>query len=558
MQLRRLLICVVACLSLFTKAWAVQYAYQITFTNKLGSSGAITPPLNYLSQRAIDRRQAFSIAIDSTDWPVSSAYLDSVLTLTGGKLHETSRWLNFCVILVNDPNQVTPLQGKSYISSVKQVGYYTTQLHRQVNTGNQPAYKAHYLELLNKTTGTAAYYGNTFPQTIMVHGDYLHDLNFKGYGKLISVIDAGFDGADTHPGFDSLRENNRILDHFNFTLDTDYVYSYDSHGTSTLSTMAGNVPGTFVGSAPMASYALYVSEDDNTEQPIELLNMVAAAERADSLGTDVISVSLGYDIFDNPNYNFNFATDFDGKTTPAAIAANMATAKGILFVASAGNEGGSPWMQILTPGDADSALTVGSVDATGTPATSSGYGPNAAGQIKPDVCDLGEGAAVFTSNGYGYDNGTSFSTPEIAGWVACLWQADPTATPGQIHAAINRSANYYSNPTNHIGYGIPNFENATHLLNINDTPFTQSAGWVAVAPNPVASSLNLLVSLEKDENVNFRVIDISGRTVLTASHYFYWGYNPAYSINVSSLPKGMYFVKAVSATRQAVVKVEKL
>jgi hypothetical protein len=37
--------------------------------------------------------------------------------------------------------------------------------------------------------------------------------------------------------------------------------------------------------------------------PVEEQNWVAAAEFADSAGTDMISTSLGYNIFDDPVYN---------------------------------------------------------------------------------------------------------------------------------------------------------------------------------------------------------------------------------------------------------------
>ena len=95
------------------------------------------------------------------------------------------------------------------------------------------------------------------------------------------------------------------------------------------------------------------------DMPFEMDNMLAATERADSIGADVISSSLGYNTFVSPFTSLVYA-DIDGKSTIAARAANMATQKGILFVTSAGNEGGGGWNYVLTPGDADSAATVGS------------------------------------------------------------------------------------------------------------------------------------------------------------------------------------------------------
>jgi serine protease AprX len=393
----------------------------------------------------------------------------------------------------------------------------------------------------------------------MVNGNYLHDKGFSGTGKLIAVLDAGFLGTDTHPGFDSLRLSSGILDVHNFTLASSDIFStVDTHGTSVLSTIAGNVPGTFVGSAPHASYALYITEDNNSEQPIELINMLCGAERADSLGADIIITSLGYNIFDAPFLPLNFSTDLDGKTTTAAKGANIATQKGILFVATAGNEGGDSWNRILTPGDADSALTIGSVEVTGINAPTSGYGPNAAGQIKPDVCALGQPANVFTQTGYGAADGTSFSTPQIAGWAACLWEAIPAATPYQLRQAINKCASSYNTPGPQIGYGIPNFECTFQSLNVKDTPPPfSSANWVIAMPNPFTDVPVIAVSPNTSGNVDFRLSDISGKIITSFQLFLKTGYNTPISVPVAGLPAGVYILKAVSATQQQVLRLVK-
>jgi len=527
---------------------ATQYAYQVNFTDKNGTLG-FSDSLSFLSIRAMARRDAHGIVLDSTDLPVTHAYVDSVLALTHGKLHEVSKWLNMCVILIGDSTQIHALDGIAFVGSVRLVGYYATALHRDA----RPMHRA---GAANKTTSGSTDYGDTWPQTLMVDGNVLHDAGYKGQGMIIAVLDAGYLGADTHEGFDSLRNDGRIVDVHNFTLDTSYVYSYDDHGTSVLSTMAGYVPGTFIGSAPLASYALYVTEDDNSEQPIELLNLLCGAERADSLGADVITCSLGYDTFNNPADDFNFATDFTGVYTPAAKAANMATKKGMLFVASAGNEGGGSWNNILTPGDADSALTIGSVTNTGVNATTSGYGPNAAGRVKPDVCGLGQYAYTFTSgDGYALQDGTSFSTPQIAGWAACLWQSYPSALPARVRAAIIQCADHYTDPGPQIGYGIPNFGCSS-----TDIMWLAVAGPVAngadiVVVNPAANELNIMVTMPEAETVQFELSDVSGKVLARFSASFASGANPAYTQNVATLPAGMYLLRAAWSGGTIVKKV---
>lgn len=536
-----LLICILFCLS--QGATGTQYAYQVNFTDKHGTL-SFSDSLSFLSERSLERRHKFGIALDSTDLPVTRAYVDSVLHATGGKLHEVSKWLNLCVILLDDSTHIHALDGVAFVSSVRYVGYYSGTLHKPSATGQAA-----------KTTWSSTFYGSTWAQTTVVSGNYLHDLGYMGSGMLIAVVDGGFTATDTHRGFDSMRAAGRLIDVHNFSYDTSFVFAYDNHGTEVLSTMAGYVPDTFVGAAPLAAYALYVTEAAG-ERPIELLNLLCGTERADSVGADILSCSLGYNTFDDHQFDLVFATDLDGKTTPAAKAANMATKKGMLFVSSAGNEGTNPdWnFKILTPGDADSALTIGNVDVGGTSAPLSGYGPNAAGQIKPDVCGMGESAAVFSSTGYSSASGTSLSTPEIAGFAACLWQAAPHATPAMIKQTIRQCASHYATPTNQQGYGVANFQCAATALNIKDNPLPANNGLVKIAPNPTHNQLTLELNLPGSATVDFRITDAAGRTVASFAQYFAQGQNPSFSYNIAALPAGMYILRAAAPSGQQVTR----
>ena len=543
---------------------AQQYAFQITFTDKNNTPYSLSSPLTYLSPRAIARRSTQGISIDSTDLPVNPAYIDSVIDLTGGLTYVTSRWLNMCVILlpITDSAQILTLAGKSFISNVKQVGRYCTDLYgRKSNTTGTTITPAQQ----RTTSGDAAYYNNTWPQTQLVNGNYLHDNGYNGEGKLIAVLDAGFAETNTHPWFDSLWASGRVVDTFDFTYHNNDVFNYDNHGTEVLSTMAGYVPGTFVGTAPKAMYALYITENDVDDQPVELDNMIAAAERADSIGADVITESLGYDLFQSScnlqTYPENFDS-LDGKTTVAAKAANIATKKGILFVATCGNDGGGiPGFgnHVMTPGDADSALTIGAVDVNGIVADFSGYGPNAAGQVKPDVCAMGVATIIFNGGSAPFftaGNGTSFSTPQVAGWAACLWEANPSFTPAQIRRTIIQCASTYSTPTSQLGYGIANFECA--LLSVHDTPAPPSlSNWVIATPNPFSDQLTLSVSPNTAGDVSFKLTDMAGKEVFSVHYEMNKGQNAPLSIPVPELPTGIYIHTAVSSTQHQVLKLNK-
>ncbi len=535
-----------------------QFAFQVTFTDKNNTPYSQSTPSAYLSPRALARRSTQGIAIDSTDLPVNATYVDSVITLTGGVLHETSKWLNMCMVLVTDSAQILSLTGKPYISNITLVGYYATGLHhRSSNTAGTLSSAS------SRSTETCdlSYYGNTCPQTVLVNGNYLHDKGYNGEGKLIAVFDAGFIDVFTNPGFDSLLAAGRIVDTFDFVWNNANVFQQDSHGAMVLSEMAGYWPGTFVGSAPKASYALYLTEYNPDDQPLELDNMLCAAERADSIGADVITESLGYDIFNYPPGSGQVFSQLDGATTIAAKAANIATSKGMLFVATAGNDGSSVpgWgTHILTPGDADSALTIGSTDNAGTVSPFSGYGPNAAGVMKPDVSAMGSAAVVLNSGSYTSADGTSFSTPQVAGWATCLWEGTPAATPAQIRNAIIKCASQYTTPGNQIGFGVPNFECTAQLLNVRDTPTPFAPGkWVIATPNPFTDELTLSVSPNASGNIDFRLMDMAGRQVFSEQYYLLKGYNSPFAIPVPELPAGVYMLKANSGTQQQVLKVVK-
>ncbi len=483
-----------------------QFAFRIGFTNKNGSP-TVSNPLSFLSQRALDRRTKFSISLEETDRPVSPLHLDSVLTLTQGKLHVTSRWLNECVVLLNDSSKILQLQGKSFISNIQYIAYYINGLH--LVTSNDGTISENSFQ--QKTTADPGYYNNTWGQTNLVLGECLHDLGFKGKGKIIAVLDDGFNYVNSAVGFDSLMAKGNVVDKRNFVLAHDNVYGYGTHGTTVLSTIVGNMPNNYIGAAIDAQIALYITEDNTSEKAIEMDNFLAGLERADSLGADIISSSLGYNYFDAPFPSLSYA-DIDGKTTIAAKAVNMATQKGILCIISAGNEGGNSWNNILTPGDADSALTIGSVDNSKTVAANSGYGPNSSGVLKPDVCVQGFPAQVLANGPNPYSsNGTSVSTPQVAGYAACMMQAQPLKTPNQVKDAIRKSSHLYNNPDNHAGYGVPNFCNALTILDVEEVNLQNN---IEVAPNPCNGAFTISFENHGNKTVEIILHSVDGNEIV--------------------------------------------
>jgi serine protease AprX len=217
------------------------------------------------------------------------------------------------------------------------------------------------------------------------------------------------------------------------------------------------------GMAPGAEYVLIQSENGSSEYIVEEYAWIAAAEYADYIGADIINSSLGYSEFDWPEQNHS-VSDMDGNTTIISQGAGMAFNKGILVVTSAGNEGSSSWQYVTAPADQPLAMTVGSVDSSGI---LSGFSSTGLPEhhFKPNVVACGEMAAFVFNSTISQGNGTSFSSPVIAGAAAVLFQAFPTRTNQEIFDAIIQSSSSYPSGDNYTGYGIPNFFQAYAILN---------------------------------------------------------------------------------------------
>jgi hypothetical protein len=276
------------------------------------------------------------------------------------------------------------------------------------------------------------------------------------------------------------------------------------HGTNCLSTIAANMPGTFVGTAPKTSFYLYRTEDAATEYPVEEQNWAAAAERADSLGVDICSVSLGYFTFDNAQFNYTYA-NMNGNTSMIAQAADIAAKKGMLVVVANGNEGTSSWHYLITPADGDSVLAVGAVSTNGVVGSFSSYGPSSDGQVKPGVAAVGVGAIVAsTSNGQPVSgNGTSFACPNMAGLATCLWQAFPEVNNMNIITTLQQSASKAANPDDRVGYGIPDMKKAFVLLQkqlftkqVTQTSCKASLQWSAKTDSVISITLERKLSTQ--------------------------------------------------------------
>jgi len=301
--------------------------------------------------------------------------------------------------------------------------------------------------------------------------------------------------VNINPAFDSLRLQGRLLGIKDIINPNSNIYAEDSHGAMVLSTMTGNLPGQFLGTAPDASYWLIRTEYAPTEYKVETDFWCSGIEFADSAGVDMATSSLGYSTFDDPSMNFTYAS-MNGKVSRASLAANLASKKGIVVLVAAGNEGNTGWHYISSPSDADGIVTVGAVNSAGTPSDFSSFGPSADGRVKPEVCATGTTSALINTAGTpSTGNGTSFATPIMAGMLACLLQKykaiDAMVDVPTLLNSVFKSGSLYSNPTSQMGYGIPDFLKAEQNLKIFDSIRMIEKDNFTIGYNPVFNTLNI-------------------------------------------------------------------
>jgi hypothetical protein len=517
--MKKILLLLVTILSF--SAYAQEDAW-VYFNDKPNAQTFLNNPLSMLSQRSLDRRAAQNIPLDIQDVPIHQPYIDQVTAAAGITVLAKSRWLN-CLHVRGTAASIYALAS---IPGVNHLDFANASLNVRLP---QPAVS----QPINKTMETlvAFNYGNSFNQIHMMNGDLLHQQNFTGSGKVIAVLDAGFPGVNTLAPFARLRNNNAILGGYDFVNKNANFYSGDSHGMMVLSTMGGYVDTQLVGTAPDAQYYLYITEDVNSENPVEESNWVEAAEMADYVGADVITSSLGYFGFDNTNYGHTYA-DMTGNKAFGSRGANIAFEKGMVVIASAGNEGATTEPHVGVPAEANNVLAIGAVRSNQNIASFSSIGPSFDGRIKPDLMAQGQASVLSTTSGtVGTANGTSFSGPILAGMIATFWSAVPSLTNQEVVDYVKHSADRFASPNNQYGYGIPDFSAA---LNSALAVASATKNDFTVYPNPASTSISIQLPPTTEEAV-VSIYTSLGQLVQQAAVNV-----SSTAVSIEQLPTGIY------------------
>jgi subtilisin family serine protease len=338
----------------------------------------------------------------------------------------------------------------------------------------------------------------------------------------IAIIDSGVD--PTHPDL-----SDKLLSGYNFVENNTDTHDVRGHGTAVAGTAAAisnNVAGVAGVAWGNPIMPLVVLNSDNLAS---YYNVARAITFAADNGIRVINLSLG-----GPS---------SSSTVQNAI--NYAWTKGTLIFASAGNYATST---PCYPAACEHAVAVSATTSSDTRASFSNYG------AWIDIA--APGTSILTTNrggGYGYWNGTSFSSPVAAGLAGLIISANPDLTNTQVVEIITQNADDLGDPgfDQYYGYGRVN-ACASLVAAIGTAPEPE------LEPEPditdplisivspgegstVSSSITVSVSATDNVGVERVELYIDGAffgTSATNPHSFYW--------NTNDLPDGYYALSAIA------------
>lgn len=259
----------------------------------------------------------------------------------------------------------------------------------------------------------------------MTHVNDLQARGLDGRGQTICLVDTGIDLH--HPDLAHVT----LAGWKDFVRNRSAPYDDDGHGTAMAGLIAAR--GSLRGIAPGVSLLVAKALDARgvgTSEGLAAAIGFCSDPNADGSGTDaadIVSLSLA-------------AATTVTAGSEVTIAVNAALSRGILIVASAGNDGLADDGDVQNPASIPGVVAVGSVDSFGAIAGFSSIGATAARadpDRKPEI--VAPGVDLLTTargGGYRLVTGTSASAAFVSGILALLLQARPGFPSGSYSTVL--------------------------------------------------------------------------------------------------------------------------
>lgn len=233
----------------------------------------------------------------------------------------------------------------------------------------------------------------------------------SGENPVNGIDDDGNGRIDDWRGWDFVNNDNAPLDD----------KGHGTHVAGTIGAVGNNGTGV---SGVMWNVKLMPLKFMDANGSGTIANEVLAIQYAVAKGARIINASFGSYSFSNTEYN----------------AISAANTSGVLFIASAGNDG---YNNDLTPGYPASyallnIISVAATDQNDTRAWFSNYGPLSVHIAAPGVYILSTYPTSIAPSGYANSSGTSMSAPHVAGLAGLLYSYYTHFTYSQIRSTILR------------------------------------------------------------------------------------------------------------------------
>jgi hypothetical protein len=326
------------------------------------------------------------------------------------------------------------------------------------------------------------------------------DMNTGAETVPIAIIDSGID--PTHPDL-----MDKLIEGYNFLENNTDTHDVRGHGTA----VAGAAAAMTHNSIGVAGVAW-----DSPVMPLVVLNAEDWASYYDIARAITFAADNGVRII-----NISIGGSSSSSTLQNAV--NYAWNKGAVVFACAQNYSTStPYY----PAACDNVVAVSATTSSDTWASFSNYG---------DWVDISApGTSILTTNqggGYGSWNGTSFSSPIVAGVAALMLSANPSLTNAQIVDLLTRTADDLgaSGHDPYFGYGRVNaYQSLLAAVAFVPEPDTTDPSVVMMTPQDSAvvnGGITVTVSATDDGGVDRVELYVDGALLATnptAPYDFYW------------------------------------